>query len=83
MNTEDNDVRQYKALCAERDRVNAETEPLIAAREVASVEAQNLNAKANDLSDEIWNVRGGPRNWLGLKKEIGRLARLTSGKKIE
>jgi uncharacterized coiled-coil DUF342 family protein len=66
-------------LVAKRDAKNAEVAPLVAAKEEANAEAQEANARAVALAAEIQKVRGG-QSWLDLKKEIGVLSKLLSGK---
>ena len=66
-------------LVAKRDAKNAEVAPLVAAKDEWNAKAQEANAKAVELAAQIQLVRGG-QSWLDLKKEIGALSKLLSGK---
>ena len=66
-------------LVAKRDEKNAKVAGLVKAKDEANAEAQAANARALALAAEIQKVRGG-QSWLDLKKEIGALSKLLSGK---
>lgn len=64
---------EYKRKCAERDRVKALVEPLLAKREKASLRSEAARLEAQAISAQISEARGGEK-WIVLKREIGALA---------
>ncbi len=70
---------KYRALCSIRDDVNKRAEPLLAEREKEANAAEVHRVKAEQLNAKIAEIRGGNAKWRGLKREIGVLAKVTTG----
>lgn|GEM_PF-3917649 len=67
-------------LCAIRDQVNAANAPLESQLDAIHAQIETLRAQAQALADRIDDTRGRER-WIALKREIGMLSRLTSGRR--
>lgn len=67
-------------LRALRDQVNAANAPLEAQLADVLAQIEALRAQAQALADQIDDNRGRER-WIALKREIGMLSRLTSGRR--
>lgn len=67
-------------LCALRDQVNAANAPLEQQLSQVNAQLETLRLHADALAAQIDDNRGRER-WLALKREIGQLARLTSGRR--
>lgn len=67
-------------LCALRDQVNAANAPLESQLDALHAQIETLRAQAQALADRIDDNRGRER-WIALKREIGMLSRLTSGRR--
>jgi hypothetical protein len=72
-------LARYTELCAIRDAVNEEVAPLIVEQEKAAKVSEAARVRAMELAAKIRETRGGGVKWRALKKEIGVLAKVTTG----
>lgn len=70
---------KHAELCAKRDAVNAEVAKVQVKLNEALAKEAEAKSEVDMLAAEIQVLRGG-QSWLDLKKEIGALAKLLSGK---
>lgn len=71
---------RYVELCAIRDKVNAKNVPLEEQLTLVNAEIEVLRLKAEALAAKIDSNRGGEA-WIRLKRDIGALAKATTGKR--
>ena len=71
--------KKLAELVAQRDELNAQVADLQARKVAAADEAQRYNNLANDLAAQVQAIRGG-QSWIDLKKLIGALSKMLSGK---
>lgn len=69
---------RYTELCARRDAVNKQNEPLEEKLDAQNAVVTKEQTKAHAIAAEIDVNRGG-EEWLALKKELGMLARALTG----
>lgn len=72
--------KRYDDLCAMRDGANKKAGDLQQKLDAANARSESARREAEQHAAAIQNIRGGPENWLKLKKEIGQLARLLGGR---
>lgn len=70
---------RYAELTAQRDKTNALVADKLVELEKLNLAVEQARLAAETLAKEISDARGG-QAWLNLKKEIGALAKLLSGK---
>lgn len=68
-------------LCALRDQVNALNAPIEVQLNQVNAQIEALRLQAMALAEQVDANRGGGERWFALKREIGMLAQVMSGRR--
>lgn len=71
---------RYAQLCTLRDGANKKCGDLQGKLDKANAKCETARREAMEYAQQIQDIRGGGKNWLALKREIGQLAKILGGR---